>query len=408
MLAHRNLSLLSVALMGVALCGTTAAAAEFESPTALNAKDVLPAELISSATHRVAPSVANDGFMNRFDVSSQFGALTASSNAELAKRVHELAVVAKLEQVSKSEEFAKHLQKGAERVIKGAEKLITNPVDTVTGALSGVGKLFENASESVFGVGSGDAGKMESLIGFSAKKREYASHFGVDVYSRNEILQQHLEDVAWAGYAGGITTTAASMAVTGGAGIALSVTAGAETLNRIDMTRAPVELRKHNHDRMVAMGASADVAQLFLDNDAFTLTQQTLFVDALESVNVDGRVDIIKTAVGSANANVADFRRRQAQMYAAINERFGPITKFVTRGQLTVAVDGNGGTHIALPADHLLWTSALMSVTNQATLDGASSQTIWVSGDATETAVTELGNRKWLAKAGADSMLFGK
>ena len=166
MLAHRNLSLLSVALMGVALCGTTAAAAEFESPTALHAKDVLPAELISSATHRVAPGVANDGFMNRFDVSLQFGALTASSSAELAKRVHELAVVAKLEQVSKSEEFAKHLQKGAERVIKGAEKLITNPVDTVTGALSGVGKLFENASESVFGVGSGDAGKMESLIGF--------------------------------------------------------------------------------------------------------------------------------------------------------------------------------------------------------------------------------------------------
>ena len=408
MLAHRTPSLLSVALMGLALCGTTATAADFESPKALKAQDVLPAKLISSATHRVAPSVANDGFMNRFEVSSQFGALTASSNAELAKRVHELTVVAKLEQVSKSEEFSKHLQKGAERVLKGAESLITNPVDTVAGALSGVGKLFENANESVFGVGSGNADQMQSLIGFSAKKREYARHFGVDVYSRNEILQKHLEDVAWAGYAGGITTTAAGMAVTGGAGIALSVTAGTETLNRIDMARAPVELRKHNHNRMVAMGASADVAQLFLDNEAFTLTQQTLFVDALESVNADGRVDIIKTAVGSANANVADFRRRQAQMYAAISKRFGPITKFVTQGQLTVAVDGSGGTHIALPADHLLWTSALMSLTNQATLDGASSQTIWVSGDATESAMAELANRKWVAKVGADSLLFGK
>ena len=366
MLAHRTPSLLSVALMGLALCGTTATAADFESPKALKAQDVLPAELISSATHRVAPSVANDGFMNRFDVSSQFGALTASSNAELAKRVHELAVVVAPSRSVSPRSFPSTSKKVPSALSKAPRNLITNP-DTVAGALSGVGKLFENANESVFGVGSGNADQMQSLIGFSAKKREYATHFGVDVYSRNEILQKHLEDVAWAGYAGGITTTAAGMAVTGGAGIALSVTAGTETLNRIDMARAPVELRKHNHSRMVAMGASADVAQLFLDNEAFTLTQQTLFVDALESVNADGRVDIIKTAVGSANANVADFRRRQAQMYAAISKRFGPITKFVTQGQLTVAVDGSGGTHIALPADHLLWTSALMSVTNQAT-----------------------------------------
>ena len=49
-----------------------------------------------------------------------------------------------------------------------------------------------------------------------------------------------------------------------------------------------------------------------------------------------------------------------------------------------------------------------MSLTNQATLDGASSQTIWVSGDATESAMAELANRKWMAKVGADSLLFGK
>ena len=67
---------------------------------------------------------------------------------------------------------------------------------------------------------------MENLIGYSNTKREYAHAFGVDVYSPNSILQQQLDEMAKAGYAGSISVTALKALIPGGVGMALSVTGG--------------------------------------------------------------------------------------------------------------------------------------------------------------------------------------
>ena len=97
---------------------------------------------------------------------------------------------------------------------------MTDPVDTASGAVSGVGKLLGRASEAVTGGARSDAeeSRAKDLIGFSKTKRDYAYELGVDVYSRNPKLQEALDDIAWTGYAGSISTSVAFAAVPGAAG----------------------------------------------------------------------------------------------------------------------------------------------------------------------------------------------
>lgn len=398
---HASPFITLIALALAAFAASAQSVGDYEDPPMLRAADVLPASLVQGKVHRVADQVTNDGFMNRYSVSSRLGTLDAHSTAELRKRVAELNAADALDRLSRTEEFGKHLTDGAERIVSGATALVTNPVDTVSGALTGVGRLLDNANESIFGVGSGDEDQLKALIGFNQKKREYAQAFGVDVYSRNPILQEKLDDVAWAGYAGGITTTAATLAVTGGAGAALTVSSGAELLNREQLNRPPVELRKSNHDALGGMGASADVIELFLGNQHFTLTQSTLLVNALvDLAGVQGRAAVVKLAVGSVSPQVAEFRRRQAQMYATAHAGGTPLAVLEIAGQVTAARASDNTVVFALPVDRLAWTRGLENLTAAAARRSAPGHTLLVAGAVTERARAELAQRGWTVRDG--------
>ena len=86
-----------------------------------------------------------------------------------------------------------------------AKDMVFQPVKIVKTAVSGVGLAFRRAGDSVFGAKRSDAedSKFKNLIGFSNYKRENAHDLGVDVYSKNEVLQDRLNEISWAGFAGG-------------------------------------------------------------------------------------------------------------------------------------------------------------------------------------------------------------
>ena len=46
---------------------------------------------------------------------------------------------------------------------------------------------------------------MQQLIGYSDEKRKVAISLDVDPYSTNTVLQQELDGIAWASFAGGMT-----------------------------------------------------------------------------------------------------------------------------------------------------------------------------------------------------------
>ncbi len=373
----------------------------YEPAPVFLASDILPEDIVKGPHHQVDERVTNDGLMNRYVINSRFGTLNASSTAELEKRVSEFDAIEKLEQLSGTEEFVKNMGKSAGNVIEGAAELVTNPIETVSGALSGVGKLLDRAGEGLFGGdkrSEAEDSELESLMGFSSTKREYAKQFGVDPYSANPILQKHLNDVAWAGYTGGISTNAALAAVSGGAGIALTVSGSADMLNRVDVSRPPFELRKENRAKLTAMGVNADVIDLFVGNGVYTPVGQSLLVQALdEMTGVQDRGAFVKMAVRTKTREIARFRQRQARMLTAFHGR-SPLARLIDDGNVLVAETKDGKAVFAIPTDYVTWSKpiarAAAAVERMPDLEGRPRQ-LWLTGGISARAKQELESRGW-------------
>ncbi len=199
--------------------------AQFDMSGELQASRILPSELVAGPNHLVQERVVNDGYLNIYMIDSSFGQVRAASTAQLRQYVHELNEVARMELLSNSDAFKSGLKGKVGDVVQGTKSLVTHPVDTVEGSVSGVFAVFGRVGEAVTSrsVSESEDSRLEGAIGFSKTKRDYAYEFKVDVYSRNQILQDHLDKLAWAQYGGSLTTAALLMAIPGGAGIAVSV-----------------------------------------------------------------------------------------------------------------------------------------------------------------------------------------
>ena len=172
----------AVLVLGLAR-GAPAQAVYEVPPVRLQASAILPADLIRGPNHQVAEEVLNDGYLNRYRIGSQFGEFTAVSTAALRIRVVEINAIAAMGQVETTAEFATSFEASAKRNIQGIENLVTQPVDTLEGAGSGVARLFDRANESLFGStrSQAEGSRWRDVVGYAKTKREVAHQFGVDV-----------------------------------------------------------------------------------------------------------------------------------------------------------------------------------------------------------------------------------
>ena len=156
-----------------------------------------------------------------------------------------------------------------------------------------------------------------------------------------------------------VAASAVSAAIPGGVGAFVSASKTSNWLEGIPVQTPPSELRKANRQKLLDMGVSADVTDLFLGNPVYSPVQQTRFVGAL--ARMDGTADrgnFVKFAVLARTAPVAFFRARQAEMYARAHARQGRIERFVPVGTNAAARSGNGSVLFCLPVDYLAWTEA--------------------------------------------------
>ena len=361
---------LVVALVSV-LTDRAMASDAYETPPTFKASDILPRALLSGPHHRVREEVVNDGYINRYTIESKFGSFDGVTSAKLRKRIREVNALAVMEEVRGTKVFRESMQEGGGDVLRGVKMFATAPVDTVKTAVSGVGKVFGRVKEHMFGSERSDAedARWKAIIGFSKSKREYAYDFNVDVYSTNAALQEELDDFAWLGYSGGITVAGLMTAVPGAAGVATSVTGGSRLMNEVYATTEPVDLRKMNREKLLAMGVNEDIADLFIDNTVYSPRQQTDLVFALEDLEgVSNRQVFIKFAIGASETDVAFFRQRMAQMYAVYHQKINAVDKFVSLGRdsvlrnLGVAQTVDGVIVFHAPLDYLVWSEEMAAV----------------------------------------------
>jgi hypothetical protein len=379
----------------------------FETPPALEASEILPAELLKGPDFSVAPKVHNDGFMNRFMLRTTWGNLQVVSTPLLRKRVHETRALRKIDELSKSKEFAQGVGEAGKGALRGARNLVTDPVDTVSSAASGVGKLFGMAKSGVSGddqQSKTEDARWKQAAGYSQTKRDYAAEMGIDVYSRNPLLQKALDDLAWAGWAGGVTGGLAMMAIPGGAGIAVSVSKNTDLFNRIDVTRPPSEVRKANRAKLTAMGIPAAAVDRFIDDSKFSPTEQSIITVSLEDMKgTEGRGAFLAFATAAPDQDVAHFALLQARMYAQYHRKHEPLARFQRIGARLVARTADGSVVAIHPTDYLFWTEALAGIVGNVSpeLDDAPSKTLWVGIRASDAARRGLAANGWELREGA-------
>jgi hypothetical protein len=393
-----------------------AAQTGYESPPLLSASKILPPELLTGPNHRVQERVTNDGFLNIYTIDSKFGQFKAVSTALLRVRIQEINAMAVMDKLKGTKEYGAAVKESALSTMVAAKDMVFQPVTTLKTAVSGVGVAFRRAGDSVFGSKRSDTedSRFKNLIGFTNYKRDYAYELGVDVYSRNEVLQDRLNEISWVGFAGGLTVTAATAAVPGGAGIALTAIGTTRGTTTIFKNQPPADLRRASTEKLKAMGIDPSTAEMFINDSVFSPREQTLLVLALdEMTGVADRERFVQQAALTNNADMAFFRQRQAEMYAGYHKAVAPLVRFVSVGQLAAARARNGALVFNVPVDYMVWTESLGrlvantdTVANQ--LPGLTQKQLWVTGSLSPRARTEMQRMGWKVYENSEALVVAQ
>ena len=347
------------------------AEAAFEELPELNASEILKPELLKGPHYVVRDPVPTASGMNQFTIDSDFGVFEADGNEMLLQRLKEIDAIAKLRDVSRTDEFKKSLVAAAKSPLNSAKNFARDPAQAISNVPKGIMKFLGRAKETVKNVGKGggddegEGSRMKDAIGYSDKKRKIALQMGIDPYSTNTVLQKELDDVAWASWAGGFTFSVATAPISGPIGGALTVTNLNSTVEELLREKSPSELEQINRSTFRAMGASASDTERILHGGAFTPTQSTTFAVNLKSLKgVANRGAFVKVAAQKSTTEAdALFCVHTAALMNQIHEKT-PIARIAMVHDFPICVAKDGTIVVALQWDYAAWTSGAAAFTN--------------------------------------------
>ena len=123
----------------------------YELKPILDAREILPPELLKGKNFAVDIPVSTYGFENTYTITSNFGPFIAYGNDMLRVRIQEIEALAVMAEMKKSKQFIQAAKKAGQSPLKGVGNLILNPVDTVTGIPKGAWRYLSRIGEMVRG-----------------------------------------------------------------------------------------------------------------------------------------------------------------------------------------------------------------------------------------------------------------
>ena len=72
---------------------------DYETPFVVQAKDVVPKDLLESDLYSIEDEVITRGYTNTYQIKSKFGDFTVHGNAMLARRIQEIKAIDELAKV---------------------------------------------------------------------------------------------------------------------------------------------------------------------------------------------------------------------------------------------------------------------------------------------------------------------
>ena len=380
-----------------------AASQKFQKPPIfLLTSEVLPKPILIGPNYRIKDTVINDGLINTYELDTLYGPVRVGSTALLVKRIGELNALAKIERIKKTNAYLKGLQKAAMSPVDTAVGLVGNPVGTVAGIGSGIGRFFSDVGSAVAGGGGPyKDNAVNSLLGQASYKREYAYHFNVDPYTTFEPLQKALNDLAWTAASGGLTVKAALAVIPGTAVAVVSYTGTAGSLKTLVNEKTPAELAKINQNSLYNMRVPVPIVQVFMQNPVFDPFEQTMLVGHLASMKGVANVKVyVATAAVATDEPVAVFLRVRAQLLSLYNEKEKSAAGFFNVAGFPMFLTKGGVVVGIFPFDHVAWTLALAAKERAISEDmqrmpGVKGKELWITGTFDPVAKGALKNRGW-------------
>ena len=357
-----------------------------EPPLDVKAAQFVPNDLMAGANHKVQPTAVNDGFVNTYDLSTEWGDVKASSDYRLRVRIQEANALKALDDMSRAGIFGDALVNGALAPVEAAVDLVTSPVDTISGAAEGVGRWFGNMADSITSDDPHQEGAVSAAVGWAQTKRAFAVELGVDPYTDWEPLQEALASVARAAFAGGITAKAAMGMATEGTALELPVLALGltSTMKKKLVDNPPERLAELHREDLAGLGISETAIEPFLDNHHYSPMEKLQFVEALTRMKGTEGLEILVVHASSApDKLVARFMQQQSEMMAKFVEQSPSSVLLAKKMPLLKTQDGR--VVGIFPLDYVVWTQRLATIMQDLTpqIDGeaeASGKEMWFEG----------------------------
>ena len=234
-------------------------APRFESLLTHSGEDLLPPDLRKSDYHEVIGGARAAGWWFRYTVNSPFGVFDALGEDMLRIRVHEAQALAKMEKdMSRPVAFGSKILGTVMSPFKFLWKLVTEPVETLTGVPKGIKRVGTRIGEMVTG-GRGKPEEHEEheeqgLAGYAGVKRTVAATAGVNVYSSNAVLQEQLDSIAVAGYSEEVESRIGLVSGGGPLGFASKTASFNDAINEMLVEYEPEDLRQINRKILEGIG----------------------------------------------------------------------------------------------------------------------------------------------------------
>jgi hypothetical protein len=287
----------------------------------------------------------------------------------LRMRVNELAALHELEKIANSASYGKALVDAGLSPFRYTGRFIADPKKTVDDTFSGIGTMFGRIHADLSNMGKTPGDPISGLLGVTDQKRKLAAKVGVDPYTDFAPLDAKLSRLAEAAAAGGLTVSAAMMAVPVSAAALIYSNLGTASsiegvrVDELARDRTAAQIFDLNREQLRAIGADDELIEALIANNKYTPVDMAALIAALEGMgNVEGRTVFLQRAALIDTRSLAYFMRRHAEMLKNHQRRGAGFERFVSLGGYPFNVTRDGRIVGVMPIDALAWTETIAGV----------------------------------------------
>ena len=213
-LIHKHFIVTTFACLLVLTSGYATSSDTYTStPLILKVSKILAESVIKGSNYQIEEDVVNDGLINIYSITSEYGEVEAEGTIELHMRVAEFHAISVMEEMDRSDIFGETLGKGLMAPVKGVAALVTEPVETTKSAAKGLGQFFSNVGRAFVSDDPDQDNVAKVILGYDVAKRQFAYELGINPYTDNDLVREPLGKISRAAVAGGLVPRAAMAAI---------------------------------------------------------------------------------------------------------------------------------------------------------------------------------------------------